>query len=277
MRVVSLRIAMAAMTAALLWGGDALAQTGSEGTCSAPILDAMKARAWMESQQEIEQNQALVFKPDSVFEYTCFDQIVGITGEHVAPIFSENTYWGQLHDNTHTDRALNAGVLASLRAWLIANFSHTFLGGRTGVNGRPAIDYTPVSDGGGGGYVCDSMRQVWAVAKCWNYTTDPLDQTYLSFDQIGPFGDPRTLPTPCPGAAVWGSGIQSIWRQNPAWRDAYAQNNAQTFALVGPRIRPGQCGQPVPTGVQVKMEGATEFSDAVCTQPGCTYNGSTCQ
>lgn len=271
-------MAVAALTFVLGGAGLALAQSAvQQDTCNGAVLDAMKARAWMESQQEIEQNQALVFKPDSVFEYTCFDQIVGITGEHVAPIFSENTYWGLIHDSQHTDRALNAAVLVSLRAWLITNFSHTFLGGRTGVNGRPAIDYTPVSTGGGGGYVCDSMKQVWAVAKCWNFTMDPKDQTYLSFDQIGPFGDPRTLPTPCTAAPVWSSGIQSIWRQNPAWYTPYTQNNAQTYALVGPRIRPGQCGQPLSTGVTVKMEGTEDFPDAVCSNPGCTYNGSSCQ
>ncbi len=249
----------------------------SQDTCNGAVLDAMKARAWMESQQEIEQNQALVFKPDSVFEYTCLDQIVGITGEHVAPIFSENTYWGSIHDSAHTDRALNEAVLSSLRSWLEKNFSHTFLGGRTGINDRPALDYKPISTGGGGTYVCDSMKQVWAVAKCWNFGTDPKDQTFLSFDQIGPFGDPRTLPEPCESANVWSSGIQSIWRQNPAWFKDYSKNNADTFALVGPRIRPGECGEPLKTGVTVKMEGTEDFPDAVCSNPGCTYDGEACQ
>lgn len=266
---------------AVSWGfPGALAQSSGppqQETCNGAVLDAMKARAWMESQQEIEQNQTLVFKPDSVFEYTCFDQIVGITGEHAAPIFSETTYWGALHDSQHTDRALFAAVITPLRQWLQTNFGHTFLGGRMGVNGRPQMDYAPVSNGGGGSYTCDRMREVWKYAKCWNFGSDPKDQVYLSFDQIGPFGDPRLLPNPCAAAPVWSSGTQAVWRKNPPWFTPYSQNNQQIFQLVGQRIRPGQCGNPLPTGITVRMEGTEDFSDAVCTQPGCVYDGQQCQ
>ena len=40
--------------------------------CDPQYMDALEARAWLEAEREISQNKNLIYKPDSVLEYTCF-------------------------------------------------------------------------------------------------------------------------------------------------------------------------------------------------------------
>src|SRR5690606_1147706 len=42
-------------------------------TCDTEVWKAMTQRAHLESEREIMQNQNLIFKPDSILHYTCFD------------------------------------------------------------------------------------------------------------------------------------------------------------------------------------------------------------
>jgi hypothetical protein len=46
-------------------------------SCDPAYYDTLQSRAWLEAQREITQNQNLIFKPDSVLQYTCFDKHLG--------------------------------------------------------------------------------------------------------------------------------------------------------------------------------------------------------
>ena len=52
----------------------ARAQAIASDSCDPNYYDSLASRAWLEAQREITQNQNLIFKPDSVLEYSCFAQ-----------------------------------------------------------------------------------------------------------------------------------------------------------------------------------------------------------
>ena len=56
------------------------AVSGVPKTCDSEFYDVMSNRAWLESSREMEVAQTLINKPDSVLEYTCFDEILKKTG-----------------------------------------------------------------------------------------------------------------------------------------------------------------------------------------------------
>ena len=41
-------------------------------SCDSNYWRQLSSRAWLEAEREIMQNQNLIFKPDSVLQYTCF-------------------------------------------------------------------------------------------------------------------------------------------------------------------------------------------------------------
>ena len=70
------------------------AQTIADSPCDPEYFESLKSRAWLEAQREITQNQNLIFKPDSVLEYTCFGGHLAELSVHAADMFSENPRWG---------------------------------------------------------------------------------------------------------------------------------------------------------------------------------------
>ncbi len=62
-------------------------------TCDADFMNQIYARAWMESQRDMIKAQVLIRKPDSILEYTCFNQFNDLAVERAAPLFSETERW----------------------------------------------------------------------------------------------------------------------------------------------------------------------------------------
>src|SRR5262245_25087423 len=44
-------------------------------TCDGKVYESMNARAWLEVEREVTQNQNYIPKPDSVMEYTCLNEV----------------------------------------------------------------------------------------------------------------------------------------------------------------------------------------------------------
>lgn len=275
-------------------------------SCDPEYMDALEARAYMEAQREISQNKNLIFKPDSVLEYSCFGQFLNnLAGD--ARLFSEQGCCGTGGLGlTSLDLALQNAVGTAMVAYLNSNFRNSFL------NGRTTDDYT-FGSVTGGAYDCDRMQRVWDDAKCMDFGDQANHDMFYDFGWYAT-NDPRTrnLVNPwsaansCAVAGAGGATVGSITaaEANVAYNNQSARyimaaenplsdaNPANDFApyvedpvqsyynLILPLndIVPGTtttvtCAAPILTGVCVKRStgpGSTvEYPDAVCPNPGC--------
>ncbi|HEY0901647.1 MAG TPA: hypothetical protein VGD95_05940 [Micavibrio sp.] len=279
---LSLRYGVMAITfgVAMSFSAGAMAQTTP---CDPQYMDALESRAYLEAQREIAMNENLILKPDSVLEYSCFDQIMGMVAR--APgdrgNFSESNRWGEIpnHDAQSLDRAFDTVVTAALRNYIQNNFSHTFLGGRS------TDDHT-VSNvvGTAGNYNCTNMRTVWMAAKCMNFFDRPEDR-FHDFQYLTS-NDPRQLPTACPNNGVTAEWINRAFNneadryvlqsENPMDNTPYVRDPMTSHL---DRINPvgtapaDSCAEPIPTGVVVYRRGGSPeyFVEKVCPNPGCYY------
>ena len=152
-------------------------------------------------------------------------------------------------------------------------------------------------------YICDRMRWVWDFAKCYNFRRRASEgfytlQEYRDREAIP--SDFRDLPQRCDtikgnagdiicGMAIhgapndplvifgwpWGGGAPTVWQT------AYLAANPNPGALGGADstmsywnlLNPAACGAltPIKTGVIVTRPNGSQYSDAVCSAPGCWY------
>ncbi len=190
--------------------------------CDAQYWNQMSSRAWLEAEREIMQNQNLIFKPDSVLEYTCFDQFVAINAQEGAKIFTDTSYFSPKPLNSNVlANSLNNVVYNSLGKYRDLNFRHSYLGGRADkmivagnnnnsyqnhgdyfieptkvtVTGRPDNPITTKQ------YTCTTMQKIWQTAKCANF----IDQNEFSeTDGFYPF------------TAIKGYGVDSSGKAIPS-------------------------------------------------------------
>ncbi|MGB4056565.1 MAG: hypothetical protein WBK77_00590, partial [Alphaproteobacteria bacterium] len=174
-------------------------------------MNQIYANAFLQSQRDIIKSEVLIRKPDSILEYTCFDQIADHYVQNAPLIFSESTRWhpttvpidsvvgpGKIVDNTIDSVSIDVymgpdrlrdhiQVLVKdvLPEYIDGHFSHTFLGGSA-----QSLDYAA---GGGGGYNCSYMDQVYHLAKCTDIVTD---DRFWKFSELID-NDPRLLPEAC--------------------------------------------------------------------------------
>ncbi|HBR69067.1 MAG TPA: hypothetical protein DEA55_06800, partial [Rhodospirillaceae bacterium] len=55
----------------------------------ADFMNQIYARTFLEASREIVMNETALRKPDSVMEYSCYDQQMSVTAHRLGPIFSE--------------------------------------------------------------------------------------------------------------------------------------------------------------------------------------------
>ena len=240
--------------------------------CDALYYESLSARAWLEAQREITQNQNIILKPDSVLEYTCFDRIVRELADHADEMLSETSSYGSPLSSTSMDNALQNLVGTSLSAYISNNFNHNFLAGHTAATG---LDHTPLAITNGTAYSCDRMRLVWNAAKCINFISNNTTDGFFTFAEYAGAVDKRVLPTACsPINANWTANLASALTSGP-WTNDPVQTY---FNLVEPQDCSGaNCpctGDPVPTGVQVVRSGYNnnDYEEHICLQPGCRYH-----
>jgi hypothetical protein len=238
-------------------------------SCDTEYWDSMKNRAWLEAEREIVQNQHLIFKPDSVLEYTCFQDWTLTSAAGSGGIFSGGTLSGRLN-------SLVLGGSAGVNQYLNNNFGHDMLGGREPI----AVS-------------CSVMAQVWQAAKCMNFVDTAHGSVTLdgfhTFLEYADNPDPRIFPTPCTGTKPTWEAHARVALNTPDVRttdarvdiDPYIRNPYnEHLELIKPKLVPGACGAAVMTGVQVHtIPGAAgDYADGICTNPGCTFvKGGGCQ
>lgn len=61
--------------------------------CDGNFMNQIYARAFMEAQREVMLSEQIIHKPDSVLEYTCFDQFASLAMGRIDQIFTANQEW----------------------------------------------------------------------------------------------------------------------------------------------------------------------------------------
>lgn len=238
--------------------------------CDATYYQTLSARAWLEAQREITQNQNLILKPDSVLEYTCFDMFLAELADHADEMFSETSQFGGVLPNNSMDNALERLVGTSLRNFVSANFGYyDMLGGHSAGVG---INHTIMNPIAGGTYTCDMMNQVWNAAKCINFASNPAEDGFYTFQEYSTSPDKRYLPTRNCAAAPWAANITTAIT-TPPW----TPDPMQTYLAF---IDPNNCAAgnanniAIPTGVVVNRTAIapTTYDEHVCIIPGCRYD-----
>lgn len=257
-------------------------------SCDPQYMDALESRAYLEAQREIAMNQNLIFKPDSVLEYTCFDKIMGTVARKADDRgnFSESNRWGEIpnHDAASLDKAFDTVVSTALKAYIDTNFKtpdDLYLGGRGGVK----VGVKNVA-GNAGAYSCSEMMKVWNAARCMNFMNKPAQDGFHDFEYLKT-NDPRQLPTACPN-----NGITDVWikrafnnkqeryvltPENPMDAEVYTDDPMKTYLdrinPVGTALADNCSKDGVPTGVIVFRQGSRpeHYYEKVCPNPGCYY------
>lgn len=178
-----------------------------EGSCDGNFMNQIYARAFLEASREVIMSEQLIHKPDSVLEYTCFDQLVGYAADAVGPVFSEKEYWRdhemeiRTADTTATeavtithldddlvDDMLEPFLFDILEEYLNGSFSHSFMGNAL------SIDHTISSSAMRNiSYSCSNMNAVWQIAKCADFAEDDRFRSFSSLIE----SDPRSIPQMC--------------------------------------------------------------------------------
>ncbi len=274
--------------------------------CDPQFMQAMSARAWLEAQREITQNQNLISKPDSVLEYSCF---LGFLNRAAANFeigglnrqFSETDEWTTAgFSETSTDQALNEVVGSALINYLEGNFPDPqhYLGGRIDDPLPVRPPNNPVT---GAEYNCGLMAQIWEKARCENFAAKRPDldgfHDFFWYRDTDPrnlpqdlqaCGDPRTN-RPDPNLVdLYNTMLAEAFNtrqatfvlptglDNPPDAVPYTIDDVQSYFDL---ILPGACGRagdPIPTGVIIRRGGAAGTPDGVCPNPGCSLVGGRC-
>lgn len=198
-----------------------LAAPHTGGMCDGNFMNQIYAKAYMEASREVIINEQLINKPDSVLEYTCFDQFIALAAHEAGMIFSEadtydsrdvdlctgddscgtnTTTYSVNYDDDHLDNVLDTLLLDTLEDYITNNFSHTFLGGESAIDNT--MNLTSI---GASNYDCSHMQAVWDIAKCRDFGED--DQ-FINFEDLST-QDPRILLQECSPGMTPGAGSNS--------------------------------------------------------------------
>lgn len=302
-------LSLATFAALFLGQSSAFAQDIAPQPCDPQVYRQMQSRAWLESEREIMQNQNLIFKADSVLNYTCFDNFARKAAADGGSIFAHNSaYFPGIiarGDGASLNNALNNVVIQALAGYFgpldEGTFGHSYLGGRGEYVGLGFPINEPPEIGGDDSfaYECNVMAQVWSKAKCLNFVHDVPFQDkdgYYPFKSLecaegqncervegyDELIDTRSFPEymACESEGplhTWDAEYKLATNTNePLYQ--FQSPLGEVFLDVLDKTLPGECGKPgINTGVTVVLDEGPAHQDGVCTNPGCTYNaGGTC-
>ena len=253
----------------------------ADSPCDPLYYESLAARAWLEAQREITQNQNLILKPDSVFQYTCFDRLVWELADHADEMFSETSRYGGPLGSNSMDGALQRLVGQSLISYLDGSFnaSSNLLAGHAAATGiwhtaRPITTYGP--------YSCDIMGRVWQAAKCINFISNSDEDGFFTFQEYATTSnDKRYLPTRCSSIMTnWNSNLLRALTSGPWTNDPvqtyFDLTDAPNCSGANCQCRDGagNPSTPIPTGIRVVRTGYNnnEYDEHICIQPGCHYH-----
>lgn len=257
----------------------ATASVIADSPCDELYYESLSARAWLEAQREITQNQNLILKPDSVFEYTCFDLMVHELADHAQSMLSETSSYGSSLGTTAMDNALDNLVLTALENYVSNNYgTYNLLGGHPAAfnedHNVSTVSGSPQS------YTCNRMATVWNAAKCMNFISNTATDGFFTFDEYAAAAtatlDARYLPVACSAVPTsWISNIANALTTGPWTNDDVVTYLSETSPenCSGPSC---SCtgSPPIPTGVEVRRSGYSVdvYDEHICLQPGCFYH-----
>lgn len=246
----------ALLLATFAQGGTAYAQA-----CDPQFMDAIEARGFAEAARENAQNQNLIYKPDGVFEYSCFHLHAPAVQQNAADLFR--------------DTMLLLPTINPVKQYTDTNYGSEYLNTRTNT---PAITHpAPPAN------MCNALAAVWDIARCINfYNRDDLEGLFDLTHYIS--NDPRRLPATFPActALPYGSlnmaidiaynNNRDVWTMGPYARDAEAYI-MDPVDLQNVMYESGVCGLPIPTGMVVVDRNApvARFNEKTCANPACVY------
>lgn len=282
---------------------------GERRSCDADFMNQIYARAFLEAERENMIAGAVIRKPDSILEYTCFDKHLSNVAHIAGPLFTESTVWqnrtiptslGAISPVPRTplvpiptvtvdvfmgddrlDNSLELLVLESLGSYIDDNFAHEFLGGNAaGFNNDITGDIRPP------GYFCDFMNVVYTLAKCNNFG---IDDPFLTFSELADANlDLRLTPQVCNNLAFNSGHIALANNDNFQYVnfdkvDFIDEPNTGTKSYFD-FVLPDQCQPPISTGL-VKIDRQTDITimslifgnteiteEKTCINPGCSYD-----
>ena len=255
--------------------------------CDVDHFNALRARAWLERQRELTQNQNLIVKPDSVLEYTCFGQHVKRTGLLLRRLGTHAVKWeaddllggvlSKVDEFTDIFIPLAHTVLIPQGVYLKLNYPHTWLGGRA-EDGKPDLDAVGdfVQDlltdltSTNYSYTCDVMEKVWTEAKCMDFIDEPSHDGFYTFKEYSEEDDFRRLPDAC----------VSLFKSKYENNLAYATVDDETPVVEDvinthiDLLSPENCASlpPIATGLTVETSNGVRYPEKICAAPGCHYN-----
>lgn len=251
----------------------------ADDSCDPDYYESLRSRAWNEAQREVTQNQNLIFKPDSVLEYTCFDRhirhMVQTTTD--TPLFTADPRWTGAFTGTLDMAAALTPIALTNKAYNDSNFAQSYLGGRG--TGSYVPDGAPVLPGN---YTCDVMARVWEQAKCMNFIQNPVNDGFFTFPEYWSSADKRFAPSGCPNIVqtdILNNYSDAVIDASTPWSE---DRTTTYFTEIYP-TSPG-CGtsrSTINTGLKISRAEETPYNydERICLVPGCYYNPSsnTCE
>ncbi|MGH1376416.1 MAG: hypothetical protein ACRBCK_08720 [Alphaproteobacteria bacterium] len=159
------------------------ATTRVRETCDPEFWDVLKDRAWEEGQREINMNQNLIARPDSVLAMTCFDSFLN----HLAR-YADRNFPG---DPDHSEGGAGGTWNELAIDILIFDFGQILGGG--GGGGSPgyeiALNASDLAFGSGGDPLLTTGFKMYAVLELL-----VLDQLVNDVSPLGVFGDVTDMP-----------------------------------------------------------------------------------
>ena len=155
-----------------------------EAGCDPNFMFTLNKKAEMEALRDVAMAQTHIKKPDSVFQLTCFDNMLtnSLAVAQFPSAVPADVREAQL------SAVLNQTIGTIMLSYVGSNFGHTILGGYPTSPAYSNEEIEPI-EARAGIYNCGQMRLVWDVAKCVNF--DDSDFYYDTDNVItDPIGDP---------------------------------------------------------------------------------------
>ncbi len=204
-------------------------KSGDSGSCDSNFMNQIYSKAFLEANREVIMAGQLIHKPDSVLEYTCFDQFIAKSAHAAGPIFSETQEWAtgpkslrgnEIETDTADDDNTGTEVLDTpcggdclpdqslyvvfeldrldhvLEDFLLETLEEYIDGSfsHTFLGEGTTIDNNlNTTNIGANAYNCSHMSTVWSISKCLDFGED--DRFRSLKDLIN--ADPRSIPTEC--------------------------------------------------------------------------------
>ena len=235
----------------------------ADSACDPEYYKTLNSRAWLEAQREITQNQNLIFKPDSVLQYTCFDKHLGVVAEATKTMFSEGA---QTDGNSNIARAFVSGNFT--------NDPDKALGGRSenqlSTEGIVSQGNNNNNNQNSATYSCDAMNKVWKEARCMNFVDEADSDAFFTLaEYVSDSEDKRFKKGYCPKSPNWQKESDAV-KDPQGWE----KDDIETFLE---RFNIENCGKggfesaAIPTGIKVLPDlfDETGYDEHFCLIPGC--------